>query len=118
MSPRITAENAVVLKRDLSRTRILGTEKNRVVAMVSLEGRCEKLVMHGMDFTRNCGTKILNTNYSDSRSGFYFVTTDGAALTFSGIGNQQVKPHPERAIQPIDLLIFGYKGQHDKHAQS
>ena len=47
----------------------------------------------------------MNTNWPNGRSGFYF-TSDGTALTFSGLGNEQVKPHPDQAVQPIDLVII------------
>jgi hypothetical protein len=72
------------------------------------------MIVHGRDVTSSCTGKALNTSYRDGRSGFYFLTEDGATLTFSGMGHMQVKPHADRAIQPIDLVIFGYKGQHDK----
>lgn len=87
---------------------------NPVTALATLQGTCERLVIAGRDATPACDGKLLNTNYRDSRSGFYFVTKDGAALTFSGLGKRQVKPHPDRAVQPIDLVIFGYGGQHDR----
>ena len=48
---------------------------------------------------------LVNTNWPNGRSGFYF-TSDGTALTFSGLGNEQVKPHPDQAVQPIDLVII------------
>lgn len=87
---------------------------NPVTALATLQGTCERLTIAGKDATASCDGKVLNTNYRDSRSGFYFVTKDGATLTFSGLGKNQVKPHPDRAVQPIDLVIFGYGGRHDR----
>jgi hypothetical protein len=89
-------------------------QKPSPTSISTLNGRCEKLVVQGMDATASCSGKVLNTLYRDNRSGFYFVTADGAALTFSGLGNLQVKPDPDSAIQPVDMIIFGYKGQHDR----
>jgi hypothetical protein len=87
---------------------------NTPTTIAMLTGSCEKLVLAGSDSSSGCDGKLLNTNYRDSRSGFYFVTRDGATLTFSGLGNNQVKPHRDRAVQPIDLIIFGYQGKHDR----
>jgi hypothetical protein len=93
--------------------RAIGIIACAFVAVGTLSGSCEKLLIAGKD-TASCGAVLLNTTYRDSRSGFYFVTRDGAALTFSGIGKQQVKPHADRAVQPIDLIIFGFQGIHEK----
>ena len=58
-----------------------GEESSGLVAIVGQHGRCERLIVLGRDVTRNCGTSVLNTNYTDSRSGFTLPTTDGAVLT-------------------------------------
>src|SRR5215213_4765622 len=78
-------------------------------AIAALQGTCRKLIVAGRDVSEECSPNVFNTNYTDGRSGFYFVTTDGAAITFSGIGARQLKPNPDSAIQPIDMVIFGYR---------
>lgn len=87
-------------------------QKPRIAAIVSLSGQCEKLVMPQSDITKSCSGKVLNTVYSDGRSGFYFALEEGAILTFSGNGN--VNPDPDTAVQPVDLILFNYKGEVDR----
>jgi hypothetical protein len=82
--------------------------------ILGLDGQCEKLVVEGDDHTPDCSGKILNTSYQDGRSGFYFVTKSGAAITFSGLGGNQVKMGADRAIQPIDMVLFAFEGESEK----
>jgi hypothetical protein len=71
----------------------------------TLSGSCTKHLAAEVDRTASCSRVLVNTNWPNGRSGFYF-TSDGTALTFSGLGNEQVKPHPDQAVQPIDLVII------------
>ena len=47
----------------------------------------------------------MNTLYKDGRSGFYF-TADDMILTFSGMGDQQVRKGPNSSTQAIDLVLL------------
>lgn len=85
-----------------------------IPTMAIANGACNRLVIGGTDRTRECSGKLLNTIYRNGRVGFYFVTDTGAALTFTGLGDKQVKPDPDTAVQPIDGVIFGYGGKTDR----
>ncbi|GLS45275.1 hypothetical protein [Methylobacterium brachythecii] len=85
-----------------------------VPTLATVKGTCERLVIGGQDVTGQCSGTLLNTSYATGRVGFYFVTSDGAALTFTGLGSSQVKPDPDTAVQPVDGVIFGFKGQYDR----
>jgi hypothetical protein len=79
-----------------------------IAQIAVVKGRCERLILSGRDLTHQCTSNLINTSWNKiNRTGFYFVTADGLALTFSGIGHQQVKVSDDRAIQPIDMLIVG-----------
>lgn len=85
-----------------------------VPTMAALSGTCDRLVIGGQDISGQCSGKLLNTIYRTGRVGFYFVTSDGAALTFTGLGTRQVDPDPDTAVHPVDGVIFGFKGQYDR----
>ncbi|TXN22633.1 hypothetical protein [Methylobacterium sp. WL9] len=85
-----------------------------VPTLATVSGTCERLVIGGRDVTGQCKGTLLNTSYATGRVGFYFVTGDGAALTFTGMGSSQIKPDPDTAVQPVDGVIFGFKGQFDR----
>jgi len=85
-----------------------------VPTLATVKGTCDRLVIGGRDVTAQCTGTLLNTSYSTGRVGFYFVTSDGAALTFTGMGSSQIKPDPDTAVQPVDGVIFGFKGQFDR----
>jgi hypothetical protein len=85
-----------------------------VPVLATVRGTCERLVIGGRDLTGQCTGTLLNTSYATGRVGFYFVTNDGGALTFTGMGTSQVKPDQDTALQPVDGVIFGFKGQFDK----
>ncbi|MDF2599155.1 MAG: protein of unassigned function [Methylobacterium brachiatum] len=82
--------------------------------MAIANGTCDRLIIGGNDRSDACTGKLLNTIYLTGRVGFYFVTDNGAALTFTGLGDRQVKPDPDTAVQPIDGIIFGYGGKTDR----
>ncbi|GEP09084.1 hypothetical protein [Methylobacterium gnaphalii] len=85
-----------------------------VPTLATVTGTCERLVIAGQDVTGQCTGSLLNTSYATGRVGFYFVTGDGGALTFTGLGSAQVKLDPDTAVQPVDGVIFGFKGQYDR----
>jgi hypothetical protein len=92
----------------------LAYAQNKLTAMVVLQGSCKKLVVGGKVRTSECTGKLLNTEYSDGRLGFYFVSAGGMALTFSTRGREQVKADENTAIVPVDMLLTTGKGQSDK----
>ena len=78
--------------------------------MASLRGRCIRVVVEGQDLPANCSPDpsnavLINTNYSNGRSGFY-VVSNGYIIVFSGMGSMQVKPDPDSVVQPVDLVLF------------
>ena len=81
------------------------------VELAMLQGACSRLVIGKRDLSPDCTGRLLNTNYPDGRSGFYFVSKGGAALTFSGMGSKQVKLDADTVIQPIDKIIVTSDGK-------
>jgi hypothetical protein len=51
---------------------------------------------------------LLNTSFDNGRSGYYFTTTDGVLITFTGPANRQTKTDPDNAIEPIDAVIINH----------
>ena len=91
--------------------RIEPRSSSAVTEILTLTGSCRRHFANEIDRTPSCARLLLNTNYADGLLGFYFVS-DGTAITFSGLGNEQVKPHADRAVQPIDLVIVGAEGRY------
>ena len=56
-------------------------------AEVTMTGRCERLVIGGLDITQNCKEQLVNT-VSRGRTTFDFAAWDGQSLSFSGSGAQ------------------------------
>ena len=82
-------------------------KQDQIESLAFESGTCKTLVTLSKDLTDVCGAKLVNTTWRSGRAGFYFVTTTGIAVTFSGMGDGQIHPNPDVAIQPVDLLIFG-----------
>jgi hypothetical protein len=115
MSARLWTYIAILVIADISSpAEAAQKRKPRLDAMVSLNGQCEKLVMPESDITSSCTGKVMNTVYNEGRSGFCFVLEDSAVLTFSGNGNVNPNPNPDTAVQPVDLILFNYKGDVDR----
>jgi len=73
--------------------------------MASLTGTCERLVMDGNDFSANCSSTILQSIYSNGRTGFTLTVGEkGTVITFSGI--QGAKPDPDSQLQSVDKVIL------------
>jgi hypothetical protein len=83
-------------------------------SMAIVKGRCNHLIVLGSDKTNACQSKMLNTEFVDGRSGFYFVASDDVVISFSGMGPGQIKLNEDIAIQPIDTIIVGVKGRTSK----
>lgn len=73
---------------------------------VTMEGRCEKLVIAGQDITQNCKEKLVNT-VTGRRVSFDFAAWDGQTLSFSGSGAQQEATEMTEPLQPINLVTPG-----------
>jgi hypothetical protein len=85
-------------------------EAAHVRAVMILDGSCRKLVLPGHDLTQGCDGRLVNEVYSNGRVGFTFVLTPGPIVSFSGIA-PQVKQGPDAAIQPIDMVIWGFNSR-------
>jgi hypothetical protein len=88
--------------------------QSQLTALASQKGRCTNLV-HAGKVLKPCKNILINTTYSDSRSGFYF-TAGNTVLTFSGFGSQQIPACRIRAriagrnFQPRDLRSTDERG--------
>ncbi|GJE27745.1 hypothetical protein [Methylobacterium organophilum] len=87
---------------------VAGPALAQQTASVTMEGRCEKLVIGGQDITQNCKEKLVNT-VSGTRTSFDFAAWDGQTLSFSGVGAQQERTEETDPLQPISLVIPGKK---------
>ncbi|GLS45802.1 hypothetical protein [Methylobacterium brachythecii] len=74
--------------------------------VVTMEGRCEKLVIAGQDITQNCKEKLTNTVVG-TRTSFDFAAHDGQTLSFAGSGAQQEATEVTEQLQPINLVTPG-----------
>lgn len=82
----------------------------RAQTAVTLEGRCEKLVVAGRDVTATCKDTVVNA-VSRNRTSFDFATRDGRSLSFTGNGAQQERTDETDALQPINLVVPGETGK-------
>ncbi|WP_316166216.1 MULTISPECIES: hypothetical protein [unclassified Bradyrhizobium] len=64
----------------------------RLTGMVVVKGTCQKLIVAGKDRSSECKGALLNTDYDDQRTGFYFTLLDGSVVTFSNRGDLQEQP--------------------------
>lgn len=73
---------------------------------VKMEGRCEKLVIAGLDITQNCKESLTNS-VSGNRTSFDFAAWDGQSLSFAGSGAVQEATELTEQLQPINLVTPG-----------
>ncbi|MET0258583.1 MAG: hypothetical protein ABW179_08370 [Methylobacterium sp.] len=73
---------------------------------VKMEGRCEKLVIAGLDITQNCKESLTNTVVGN-RTSFDFGAWDGQTLSFAGSGAVQEATELTEQLQPINLVTPG-----------
>ena len=71
-----------------------------LISTAFLKGTCHKLIIADGNASEECDGTIVNTNYSDGRSGFYFMTRSGAMVTFSGMNSRKVKVDADTVIPP------------------
>ncbi|GLH80752.1 hypothetical protein SSBR45G_56610 [Bradyrhizobium sp. SSBR45G] len=76
----------------------------------TLHGTCKKLAVAGKERTSDCRGVLLNTRYADQRTGFYFVTTDGAMITFSSPGELSQRESKVAGAYPVDMMILKIEG--------
>jgi hypothetical protein len=87
----------------------------KLTATVVVEGACQNLTVGGEDHTTNCKGTLLNTEYSDERTGFYFVTTaEQVTVTFSTRGDQEQKIDADTVTAPVDMVIVSSGGKIDR----
>ncbi|WP_315812033.1 hypothetical protein [Bradyrhizobium sp. SZCCHNR2028] len=79
----------------------------RLTGMVVVKGTCQKLIVAGEDRSSECKGALLNTDYDDQRTGFYFTLLDGSVVTFSNRGDLQEQPGPDKFVTPVDMMIIG-----------
>ncbi|MBA9066373.1 hypothetical protein FHR71_000090 [Methylobacterium sp. RAS18] len=79
-------------------------------AEVTITGRCERLVIGGLDITQNCKEQLVNT-VSRGRTTFDFAAWDGQSLSFSGAGTQHEQTEETEQLQPISLVVPGMKNK-------
>ena len=77
-------------------------------ALATVEGKCEQLVIGGEDLTSICKGVILNTAYKSGRTGFLFVATNKAIVTFSGVDSPAVG---DEASSRLDGIILSRLSQ-------
>lgn len=83
----------------------------KLIGLMALHGSCKTLVVQGKDRTSDCAGKLINMSYNSGRTGFYFVTNDGAVFTFSGEGDKQIKIDENNVVSPVDMLILPVNGK-------
>ncbi|WP_139020616.1 hypothetical protein [Bradyrhizobium sp. ORS 285] len=76
----------------------------------TLHGACKKLTVAAKDRTSECKGVLLNTRYDDGRTGYYFVTLDGAIITFSSPGEADPRTAATARAYPVDMIIFKAEG--------
>jgi hypothetical protein len=80
----------------------------KLIELAVLKGHCTKLIVApDQNYTSDCSSQLFNPSYDNGRSGYYFMSTD-IIITFSGLGNQQIKQDPDNVIQPIDAIIINH----------
>jgi hypothetical protein len=82
-----------------------GRADARLTGMAIVKGTCQKLVVAGKDRSSECKGMLLNTDYDDQRTGFYFTLLDGGVVTFSNRGDLEEKSGPDEITSPVDMVI-------------
>jgi hypothetical protein len=87
-------------------TSVPSTDAAALQNMAMATGSCERLVVDGHDFTKDCGGgKIMQSAYRDGRTGWYLtIGNDGAVVTLSGMSG--AKPDPDSQTQTVDEIIL------------
>ena len=78
--------------------------------IATMNGKCTRLVFKDRDSTSACSPNVINDVHKDGRTGFTFVVGDTAVITFSGMGQTQVKESADHVAQPLDTVIVSMIG--------
>lgn len=84
-----------------------GRADSRLTGMAIIKGTCQKLVIAGKDRSLECTGNLLNTDYDDQRTGFYFTLLNGGVITFSNRGDLQERTRPDKRVTLVDIVIIG-----------
>jgi hypothetical protein len=84
-----------------------GRADSRLTGMAIMTGACQKLVIAGQDRSLECTGRLLNTDYDDHRTGFYFMLLNGGMITFSNRGDLEQRAGPDKRVSPVDLVMIG-----------
>jgi hypothetical protein len=76
--------------------------------MVSVTGRCQKLVVGGQSYTKDCQPKLVNVSYPNGRLGFWFLLPKKSILSFSGPSLPNPTPNTGESI--VDQVVFQLGG--------
>jgi hypothetical protein len=85
-------------------------DRRSLKSVASLKDECSALIVMGKD--TKCDGTITNQSWSDTRTSFTFLAPQGAvAVTFSGLGSNQVKLDADTVVQPVDTMVLTYGGK-------
>jgi hypothetical protein len=79
-----------------------------------MNGKCSHLIFAGHDGSSACVPKVVNDVHKDGRVGFTLTVRNLAVITFTGMGQEQVKDAADVATQPLDAVIFALIGMGTK----
>ncbi len=74
---------------------------------ISLTGTCEMLRIDNKQL--DCEPRMMNSNYNDGRTGFYIVSRNGEAYTWSG--SNGYKPNENAQVLFVDQFIATRAGK-------
>ncbi len=92
----------------------LASPKSGVKGLLVMKGKCSHLVVSGKDFTADCGSALMNTEYTNGRTGFYFSAGKGQNVIFSGLGSEQLKLQGGEILQPVDSIIMALSAKSER----
>jgi hypothetical protein len=72
----------------------------------TLNGTCTRLIVAGTDATQSCTPHVIVDVFKNSRTGFTFMESDFALISFSGMGRMQIEDEPKTFTQPVDTILF------------
>lgn len=78
--------------------------------MSQLNGKCVQLVAVGVNYSKNCQSRIVSIDYGNGRNGYWFFVKDGSILSFAGEKNKIIFNPNGSAVQSIDQVTFASKG--------
>ncbi len=88
------------------------------VTVATLTGKCIKAsAMNTPADPAMCSHKVMNMAYPNGRNGFTFVLTakngSAAVVSFSGDGSKQIQNDKNHVTQPVDRIMFTFRGSTD-----